>query len=238
MHTQFFLVCAGVLLIAYLVGLTIINVVDTRLNQLQINLPEVPVHENFANQLNEALVKLKASPPPTSPQDNPEGDIENRVRGYTPTPYTELDRQMIAKDLWNAGRSVACFQNHAHIQNSKNCTMGPCNHVDPRKMSPVDREFFKRTYLPTNMTLQDYVNWLWLYAGGDESRLPYEHLKNLEKLKRGEKLRYEVGVLPPPQDCMPSVNSEDHYNCFFGDFETRGPMADCKAIVGYNVDSY
>lgn len=235
-YSNFFIICAGVLLIAYLVGLTIINIVDTRLNRLQINMPEMPVYENFVTQLNETLAKIKDTP---VDKNVPEGDIEQRIRGYTPTPYTELDRQMIAKDLWNAGRSTACFKNHNHMKSQgKDCTFGPCNTVDPQKMSPVDKEFFKRTYLPINMTLQDYVNWLWLYADGDESQLPYEHLKNLEKLKRGEKLRYEKGILPPPQECMPSVNAADYYNCFFGDFETRGPLASCKAISGYNIDSY
>jgi hypothetical protein len=49
---------------------------------------------------------------------------------------------------------------------------------------------------------------------------------------------YEKGILPPPAECMPAMNSEDHFNCFFGDLETRGPLAGCDAIAGYNVDSY
>ena len=33
------------------------------------------------------------------------------------------------------------------------------------------------------MTMQDYVNWLYCYSNNEE-QLPYNHLKNLYKLKK------------------------------------------------------
>ena len=41
------------------------------------------------------------------------------------------------------------------------------------------------------MTLQDYINWLYCYMD-KEDQLPYNHLRNLEKLKMGKELKEEA----------------------------------------------
>lgn len=234
---KFILTIALALLVAYLIGLTVVNVVDKRLSEIRINVPQQNVVvEGFSDWVKENYTDWS----PKGRKDG-EGDIEYRVRGYQPgDKYTPLERQVYAKDLWNAGRPVACFKNHDHKSRfNGNCTYGPCNFMDPRKMSEIDRSFFMRNYRPINMTLQDYVNWLWLYSGGNEEKLPYEHLKNLIKLQKGEKLIYEIGVLPPPADCMPTMNAEDQFYCMYGNLETKGPMASTENFIkGYNVDEY
>jgi len=231
------LTIGAALLVAYLIGLTIVNVVDQRLSNIKINMPKQNVTvEGFEDWLKENYTEWSAKGRAPG-----EGDIEYRIRGYDKgKKYTPLERQLYAKDLWNAGRPVACFKNHAHSSRMDHgCNYGPCNFADPRKMADIDKMFFMRNYRPINMTLQDYVNWLWLYAGGHEDKLPYEHLKNLIKLQKGEKLIYQVGVLPPPADCMPNINAEDTFNCMYGDLETKGPLASCEQFIqAYNVDDY
>ncbi len=217
------------LFIAYILGLTIVNVVDKRLSNIKINVPKQNVIvEGFDDWL---TLKTDKVPVP----------VPDELKGYQQgEKYAPLERQLYAKDLWNAGRPVVCFKNHNHTERvSQGCMYGPCNFVNPRKMAEIDKNFFMQNYRPINMTLQDYVNWLWLYAGGDVDRLPYEHVKNLIKMQKGEKLIYEVGVLPPPIECMPAMNAEDQFNCTYGNLETQGPLADCsKFIKGYNADEY
>ena len=80
------------------------------------------------------------------------------------------------------------------------CDVGPMNHADPRKLSDMDKQFFVRYYRPEDYTLQDYVNWLWC-ANSYSTELPYEHIVNLRKIKRGERLILKPGILPPPASC-------------------------------------
>jgi hypothetical protein len=100
---------------------------------------------------------------------------------------------------------TSCQIKHKH----KNCMYGPSNYPEPCDMTPVDREIFKASY-PTNMTLQDYVNWLWLYYDTPED-LSYDHLRNLRKLIVGDCLVYQAGILPPPAKKYAPANSQDYF---------------------------
>ena len=52
-----------------------------------------------------------------------------------------------------------CCQNHDH--DNYKCKYGPTNFPHPNTMNGVDRKIFK-SYYQANMTLQDYINWLFL----------------------------------------------------------------------------
>lgn len=63
------------------------------------------------------------------------------------------------------------------------CHYGPVNYRDPKDMSEAERHRFKSKYR-SNMTLQDYKNWLMLYKD-DPEQLNEDHRKNLMTLLRG-----------------------------------------------------
>lgn len=69
---------------------------------------------------------------------------------------------------WNFERKemLVCYKNHLHVKDGKNtlCTYGVTNYADPKDMSPIDLKMFMLNY-PSNMTLQDYINWLYSYIG-------------------------------------------------------------------------
>ena len=145
---------------------------------------------------------------------------------------------------WNIEKkkSNVCCKNHVHIKNGRNtnCTYGVTNYADPKDMSPIDLRIFNLNY-PPNMTLQDYINWLYCYIGQEE-QLPYNHLKNLEKLKMGKELVAEEGITPPPSYYFPAMNAKDYFDKMYNNTQefniatplnsTTGPM------LGYNYKDY
>ncbi len=94
--------------------------------------------------------------------------------------------------------------------NSKFQMYGPTNYLDPKDMTNEERLSYKNTY-PSNMTLQDYVNWLLLYKN-EQQYLSIEHVKNLKKILRGEILIYSAGILPPPTKISPPLTSSDYFD--------------------------
>ena len=137
---------------------------------------------------------------------------------------------------------LVCYKNHLHVKDGKNtlCTYGVTNYADPKDMSPMDLKMFMLNY-PSNMTLQDYINWLYSYIG-KEDELPYNHLKNLEKLKEGIELVYEEGVLPPPAYNYPPMSAEDYFDKMYNvknEFNIAGPLnSQTGPMIGYNYDEY
>ena len=91
------------------------------------------------------------------------------------------------------------------------------------------------------MTLQDYINWLYCYID-KEDQLPYNHLKNLEKLKIGKELIEEEGILPPPSYYYPALNSEDYFNKMYNEtneFNIASPLnSNTASMLGYNYNEY
>lgn len=87
-----------------------------------------------------------------------------------------------------------------------NQTYGPMNYDFPSNLTPEKRRLFLFGY-PSDMTLQDYVNWLWLYRG-HEGNLDLVHLQNLERLKIGKPI---IQQIPPTSRKAPPLNAQDYY---------------------------
>ncbi len=126
--------------------------------------------------------------------------------------YSQIELNDNNSSVWNfdyekhdAIKNI-CFMNHNH---TKDCTYGNTNYADPRSMSVIEKRTFTLNY-PQNMTMQDYVNWLYCFIG-KEDQLPYNHLKNLEKLKKNIPLVKEDGVCPPPAQYFPPIDSEKYF---------------------------
>jgi hypothetical protein len=165
----------------------------------------------------------------------------NSVEGFTNQPNTSpLD--------WNAtDRSEKirqyCPHLHEHIKDrkSKECFYGVTNYADPKDMSSIDYNIFILNY-PPNMTMQDYVNWLWCFKN-KKDQLTYNHLRNLEKLELGKPLVYEEGVCPPPGYYHQPMNAEDYFEKLYNENTNEFQIAESlnsttASMMPYNYGDY
>lgn len=136
-----------------------------------------------------------------------------------------------------------CFQNHEHFKDGTNtkCSYGVTNYADPKDLSSIDLKIFMLNY-PTNMTLQDYINWLYCFKN-KEDELPYNHLKNLKKLKMGVELIEEQGILPPPGYYYPPLNSKDYFDKLYNndtdEISIAPPLnSTTNVMMPFNYDEY
>jgi hypothetical protein len=84
---------------------------------------------------------------------------------------------------------------------------GPTNYPEPREMSAEQRRMFMWGY-PADMTMQDYINWLWLYRGANQDALDLEHRVNLDRLLEGRTLNTNV---PPSTRQVAPLNGQDYF---------------------------
>lgn len=129
---------------------------------------------------------------------------------------------------------IICYKNHPHNK----CLRGDMNYDDPYLMSPIDKRYFKYNYQP-NLTLQDYINWLWIYDTSEEE-LPYIHMRNLQKLKNNIQLKYQEGILPPKSNIQIPKSTEEYFNKMYNsELDINNPLEVKKMIYdGYNYNEY
>ena len=163
---------------------------------------------------------------------------DNRISGFSNTPDDGYKGWKIDKK-----KTQTCIKHHAHRKDGKdiNCNYGATNYSDPKDMSEMDLRIFILNY-PNNLTLQDYINWLYCFVG-KEDKLPYNHLKNLEKLKAGIELIEEEGILPPPAYYYPQLTAEDYFQKMYDnetkEFSIAPPLnSNTASMIGYNYDDY
>lgn len=245
------------IIIGYFFGLTIVNIIDNRINKLNLNSYIESFNNNEKKELtnsieNSTTKKIEISNSKsynnsTGEKINPKYNFDNDyyksmnsqevVEGYSDNPDTSFKSWSIEKK-----NVQVCFKNHIHKKDGKdlNCNYGLTNYADPYDMSPIDYKIFNLNYAP-NMTLQDYVNWLYCFLD-KEDQLPYNHLKNLEKIKSGKELILEDGILPPPAYYYPALNAKDYFDKMYNDvneFNIAGPLnSNTGPMVGYNYNEY
>ena len=221
--------------IAYLFGFTIVYLIDERLNKFTLdNKPIENFNNNNNNNNNEKIIPPKKNFNENNKFYNIKKNITN-IEGY-------FDNNSFEKWHIDKKKTQVCIINHNHMKDNSDirCTYGLTNYADPKDMSPIDLKIFNLNY-PTNMTLQDYINWLFCYID-KEDQLPYNHLKNLEKLKNGIELIEEEGVLPPPSYYYPALNSNDYFDKMYNDvneFSIASPLNSTTGpMMGYNYNEY
>ena len=265
-----------ILIIGYLFGLSILNLIDNKLNNIKINFPSNKNIESYKNIIDpeddipEKNNKNKKDNKNKNESES-EGEIENenlkeiihyKTYDYKKGTLKHLDKDyydQMNKDslvegfshnendtsfkIWNIEKkkTMICIKDHDHIKNGKNtqCTYGVTNHADPKDMSPMDLKIFTLNY-PSNMTLQDYINWLYCFKN-KEDQLPYNHLRNLEKIKMGKELVEEHGVLPPPGYYYQPMNAEDYFDKMYSgnEFTIASPLnSNTGPMVGFNYGDY
>ena len=166
--------------------------------------------ETFGNSTNNTSHKINN---PIQPSDLTPIDGYSTNENYIYGKYLEENGDNIVIDEAN---STVCCDNHNH-ENCK-CSYGPTNFPNPKNMNGIDRRIFKANY-QDNMTIQDYVNWLFLFTD-DESSLPYEHYKFYNELKKNRKLKYIKGICPPSaRKINKPVTSNEYYKNLYDDLE-------------------
>jgi hypothetical protein len=151
-------------------------------------------------------------------------------------------KQQLPWENGDNANSRACKINHDHrtCGMGRFCHYGPTNYPDPRDMTKVDRRIFKASY-PANLTLQDYINWLWLYQD-DTTKLSADHLQNLMRLQRGENLEYQFGVLPPSAKRSPPFTAADYFEQLYDKDDQIAIRSNLNSItgplMGYNYEDY
>ena len=245
-------------LIAYLFGLIIINIIDNRLSKLSMNMNISK--ESFTNNNNDEdndkdnykyNNKSNIEISTKKVYDYNKGKVQKKY-AFDEEYYNQMTKDSMIEGFseqptfkqWDIEKkkTQVCIKNHKHEKRGTNlsCTYGVTNYADPSDMSVVDLRIFSLNY-PPNMTLQDYINWLHCYYD-KEDELPYNHLKNLQKLKSGIELVAEDGVLPPPAYYYPPLNAKDYFEKMYNDvneFNIAPPLnSQTASMLGYNCDEY
>jgi len=242
------------IIIAYLFGLTLINLVDNRLSKIKLNIPQQEIvinyPENFKNmnENNNNGESVGIGGNVKSEKNEIIGVFDKeyynnmskdkKINGFSNNPDDSYKNWDFEKK-----KTQACQKNHNHSKDGKEttCNYGTTNYADPNDMSDIDYKIFILNY-PSNMTLQDYINWLYCFKD-KKDQLPYNHLKNLEKMEMGKELIVEEGILPPPGYYFPKMNAEDYFDKMYNDetneFSIAPPLnSNTASMLGYNCDDY
>jgi hypothetical protein len=253
-----------VIIILYLLGISLINLIDNRLSKIKINIPKQDIVINYPDKNIENFENNKNSTVKNEREENKQNKINNnnnnnnnnntKKTNFDSEYYDQMNKNSKIEGFsnsepqeykgWNIEKKKThvCIKNHNHLKNGKdlNCTYGLTNYADPKDMSEIDLKIFILNY-PPNLTLQDYINWLYCYVD-KEDQLPYNHLKNLQKLKQGKELIEEHGILPPPSYNYPPLSSEDYFDKMYNninEFNIAPPLnSNTASMVGYNYNDY
>lgn len=223
----FILIFVITIFVAYILGLTLVNVVDKRLSNISIKVPKQNVTLNMEHFDTRSAPAVPERPNPTfEPNTRPTNftDILQEVKDKeTPHNLNGADQHRdyrLRPDLFNSTTPPenSCQLNHLH----ENCTYGPTNYPDPTDMSLTERRAFANNY-PQNMTLQDYINWLWINKHKENNpSLATQHQANLKKLKSSIPLRYQPGTCPPPPRPQKPETAAEHFaNIYEGSTEFK-----------------
>ena len=99
------------------------------------------------------------------------------------------------------------------------------NYPDLKDMTIVERNSFKFGY-PDGMTMQDYVNWLYLFRK-TPNLLNLEHNINYQKLTAGVPVHYKKDKTPPPAKRLTPLNADDYFNSMY----TKPPTIPNKSLT-------
>lgn len=207
----------------YITCITFLTIVDKRLEDIKIKLPKQDIvvnipDRNFSEKFN------------TKKENDIQLNTEHLVEGFDNKYIINNKSPKIEMPIENI-----CYKNHGHNA----CIHGRMNYPDPHYMSPIDKKYYKYNYQP-NMRLQDYISWLWMYNDNEED-MPYIHLKNLIRLKKGDKLQFQPGILPPVGNTMIPKSSEDYFNIMYntGDININAPLdTSDKDYDAFNYNQY
>ena len=243
-NINFLILIFLIIIIFYLTFKNLVNLIEKKFNHLKIESPKVNVQlpNNFINEeiKNEKLKFIIES----KKYDSSDGEeikkfeFDNSFKENSDFLLEGFDSyENKNEDYENKQKSShICFEDHKHNK----CNLGVMNYPDPKDSSPIDYDLFKLNY-PSNMTIQDYVNWLYCFKD-DEENLTYIHLKNLYKLKKNIPLEEIKGVCPPPGYKSSPLESQNYFDNLYNvnnEFKIASNLnSQTGPLVAYNNDEY
>lgn len=221
--TYFIILCLMTIVFGYLLGLSVIRVVDHRLSEISIKIPKIvvqdsnskisqnnvqqlkPLHlyESFDGNVNDngngngsgsgnaGVQKKQIQSPLISPlqQELPPINTTNQKTDHQIKPYiVGCQSDQDCNIVYGQGQNKCLVNNQCYCLNGSGifCHYGPTYYKDPKDMTPEQLQKFKTKAKFDHMTVQDYVNWLYLHNNeSDLENLTLRHLINLRKLLKG-----------------------------------------------------
>jgi len=233
-----------VIIVLYLSYTNIIHLIDKKLNNIKINNPNINVElpKNFLNDLTKEenstyIVESKKYNNITGKEDK-NVKLDDSIQTESDFLLEGFDQYENKNKSYNNKQKSThlCLKNHKH----DNCDLGVMNYPDPKDLKEMDFNLFKLNY-PPNMTMQDYVNWLYCHEK-DEEQLPYNHLKNLYKLKKNIPLEEIKGICPPPKLEHSPLESNKYFDKLYGvndEFKIANNLnSQTGPIMAYNSEEY
>ena len=194
--------------IAYIMGMMIVTLIDRHLSRISINLP----------QENNGKKKEDNNQQDNNQQDNNQQDNNQQDKNKIEAFDNYEDNEDNEKKF--------CLINHEH---DETCNKGKMNMEDPKKMSPIDRRYFKYNFRK-NYTLQDYVNWLWEYHTTKEE-LPYEHMRNLNLIENGK-------IITEIPNTNLNMQNIDYYKKIYNNLPNNFTEPRNYQYESYNIGNY
>ncbi len=240
-------------IIAYFMGLTIIRVVDNRMKDISINMPKISLPEQHitislngdklcttkdTNSHGTDIVIPKFKIPSTSTSASSDVESFENVNASSKGVRVGCAKDSDCNLVHGQGHNICKSDNTCHCVSGSGtfCHLSSTNYKDPRDMSTIERKIFKKKFR-TDMTFQDYKNWLLLYKN-ETHKLRRHHRINLIKLLNGVVITEndipDIQVLPPLD---PSEYFKKMYNG--GKISIQFPESDqTGGLLEYNYSDY
>lgn len=215
------------LLLTFFIGLAIVGVIEKGLKNINVSQPKTSVSIEIPKE--KEIVETF---------DNNNSDYENII----PKPLnSDVNNNEEIEEIYKKAlhEEVEKIYNNPFLPPEKNINVltPKQNFANPSDMTTIERNAFKFGY-PSGMTMQDYVNWLYLFKDSQEL-LTLDHLTNFQKLKGNIPLEYSHGKVPPPAKRVPPINADNYFNNLYQD--NQKSLADnlhSSSILGFNYKDY
>ena len=205
--------------VPYVINKTVINKEDT----------DMVIHENFEGKDDRQM--NKDFPIPINKDDKKEllekALYSNTMPDFQTKDYLHLTPSDPDKIKFEEQDKI--YINPFHPKESENVFKPKKNYQRSEKMTPVERNAYKFGY-PDGMTMQDYVDWLFLFKDNPEL-LNLEHYINYDKLINNTEIKYEKDRTPPPSKKLTPLNSENYFTQMYSEPPTM-VQSDFRRVEG------
>ncbi len=211
--------------VPYVINKTVINKEDT-----DMVIPSEKYNEHFEGKDDRPIVD-KDFPVPIDKDDKKEllekALYSNTMPDFQTKNFLHLTPSDPDKIKFDNQDKI--YINPFHPKESENLFKPKKNYQSPEKMTTVERNAYKFGY-PDGMTMQDYVDWLFLFKDNPEL-LNLEHYINYEKLINNTEIKYEKDRTPPPSKKLTPLNSENYFTQMYSNPPTM-VQSDLRRVEG------
>ena len=210
---QYFFMILIIIFTIFFIGLGVNNLIEKKLKNIKINIPKTINCELNKNvkEIKEKFTNLGLNEINKDPSPEPKKVTNVSYNTILPLNNNEYENSELVKSNKLKKEDERIYIN-PFIKNKEddNLMKPKQNYQNPESMVSEERNAFKFGY-PDNMTMQDYVNWLYLFKD-KPNMLNLDHYTNLQKLENNVELEYKYGVTPPSSKFIPPLNSDNYFN--------------------------